>query len=287
MGINGNATSRLSVSVDSTADLSRQLCDTYNIQVVPLGVVIGDKIYTDGVDITTDDIYKAVETDNVMPKSNAAPEVLYSEMFQKNSESAVHIHFSLSTRLSSSYDNAVRAAKAFPNVYVIDSKTLSSGTGLLAITAREKDSAGTAPDVIAAEMKTLADKQCTSFVLDNLRYLYKGGRVSGLKLLGANLLKIHPMLTVDKGGNLVQGKKFRGSFAKVVAEYTKHVISSHPDANKDLVFVTYTDIDPLMPEQVERDLRAAGFKRVIRTVAGSVITLHCGRNTIGILFLDK
>ena len=278
---------KLSISVDSTADLSKELYSRYNIQTVPLGIVIGDKLYSDGVDIKPEDIYRSVENNNVMPKSNAAPEGHYHEIFAKNSESECHIHFSISTKLSASCGNAVRVAKEYPNVHVIDTKVLSSGTGLLAVIAREMDEKGAPVNEIVEKSKELAGKQQTSFVLDNLKYLYKGGRVSGLKLLGANILKIHPQLVMDKNGSLVQGKKFKGNFAKVCKEYTQYIIDSCPNANKDLVFITRTTIDPAIEQQMEADLRAAGFKRIMHTTAGSVITCHCGRSTIGILFVNQ
>jgi len=278
---------KLTISVDSTADLTKELYEKYDLQVVPLGVVIGDKLYKDGIDVTPSDVYDAVEKKNIMPKSQAGGEVDYAEIFESNKDSAFHIHFSVSDKLSASHGCAVRAAKDFANVTVIDTKVLSSGTGLLAIKAREMQEAGKTGEEIIEKSLELADKQNTSFILENLKYLHKGGRVSGLKLLGANLLKIHPQLVCDASGALVQGKKFKGNFAKNVIEYIKHVVEGAPNADKDLVMLTYTDIDPAIVKQAEEELRVRGFNRIFKTTAGSVITCHCGRNTIGILFTDK
>ena len=286
-GTGSDIKTRITISTDSTADLTPELYERYKIQVLPLGVVIKDKLYTDGVDVKPKDVYEAVEKQNIMPKSSAAPDADFAELFAKNADSECHIHFSISTKLSACYNNAIRAASDFPNVHIIDSKVLSSGTGLLAIIAREMDEAGAQPKEIVEKMKEYADKQHTSFVIDSLKYLYKGGRVSGLKLLGANILSIHPQLVMDSDGNLIQGKKFKGNFPKVVKEYTKSIIDGAKDANKDLVMITRTTIDPAIEKQMEEDLKAAGFKRIFHTVAGSVITCHCGRNTIGILYVDK
>jgi len=278
----------LTISTDSTADLTCEQYDHYKIQVLPLGVFVKDKLHFDGVDITPEDVMTSVEKHNVMPKSNAANEAEYTELFEKNKKSDVHIHISISNKLSASQRAARAAAENFPNVTVIDSKVLSSGTGLLCIIARELEKNGYHPDKIIEKLNEYAGKGQTSFVLDSLRYLHKGGRVSGLKLLGANLLKIHPELRCDEEGNLVQGKKFKGNFKKVTQEYTKHIISSHPNANKDLVMLTYTKMsDPSIVADMERELLAAGFKRVLHSNAGAVITCHCGPNTIGILFVNE
>lgn len=277
----------ITISADSTADLTKELYERYGIQIVALGVVIGDKAYKDGIDITPNDVYNAVEKLNIMPKSQAASEYDHAEIFGRNKDSDFHIHFAISEKLSASYGCAVRAAKEFKNVTVIDAKVLSSGTGLLAIKAREMQEAGMTGEEIIKQCHALADKQHTSFVLDKLLYLYKGGRVSGLKLLGANLLKIHPQLVCDESGFLVQGKKFKGDFKKVVREYIKYEVERHPNADKDLTMLTYTDIDPAIVKQAEEDLKALGFKRIFKSTAGSVITCHCGRQTIGILFTDK
>lgn len=277
----------ITISTDSTADLTNELYEKYSIQVVPLYVVIDDKACKDGVDVTPNDVYNAVEKQNIMPKSQAASELDFADLFEKNKDSDFHIHFSISDKVSASYRSAVRAAKNFKNVTVIDAKVLSSGTGLLAIKAREMEEAGMTGEEIIKKSVELADKQNTSFILENLKYLHKGGRVSGLKLLGANLLKIHPQLVCDAAGCLVQGKKFKGNFAKNASEYIKYVVGNAPNADKELTMLTYTDIDPAIVKQCEEDLLELGFKRVFKSVAGSVITCHCGRNTIGILFTDK
>jgi len=277
----------ITISTDSTADLTKELYEKYKIQVVPLGVVIGEKAYKDGIDITPSEVYNAVEKKGILPKSQAASEMDYAEFFEKNKGSDYHIHFSISDKLSASHGCAVRCAKDFKNVHIIDTKVLSSGTGILAIKAREMEEAGKSGEEIIKKSRELAGKQNTSFILDNLKYLHKGGRVSGLKLLGANLLRINPQMKCDSTGALVQGKKFRGNFARNVSEYIQFVVDNAPNADKDLTMLTYTDIDPAIVKQAEAQLKELGFKRVFKTTAGCVITCHCGRNTIGILFTDK
>jgi len=278
---------KLTISVDSTADLTPELYEKYKIQTVSLGVIIGDKLYTDLVDVTPNDIYNAVEKLDIMPRSNATNPEQYRELFTKNKDSECHIHFSLIGNLSASYASAVKGAEGFSNVHVIDRMTVTSGTGLLAIMAREMDEAGVPTAEIVKRSRELVPKINVSFVVDTLKYLHKGGRVSGLKLLGANLLKIHPQILVNKQGYMVPAKKFRGDIAKVFKQYTHHIISSNPNANKDLAIITHSDINPAIIEQMKEDVTSAGFKRIFITNAGSVITCHSGRNTAAVIFASK
>jgi DegV family protein with EDD domain len=279
---------KLSISADSTADLSEELYKEFEINTVPLGVILGDRTYRDGVDIIPDMIYDAVENQKIAPKTNAVLETDYREMFEKGvSECGAHIHFSLSDKLSLSYDNAVRASQGLENVYIINSLNLSAGTGILGIFAREMANEGKSVDEIVAKCKYHASRARVSFVVKSLTYLHRGGRCSGLKLLGANILKLHPQLIVTDDGHLVSGKVFRGDFPKVVKQYTDFVLETYPNKNKEIAFVTHTDIDPEIEKQVENDLRNAGFKRVYNTTAGCAITSHCGRSTIGILFCEE
>jgi DegV family protein with EDD domain len=281
--------SKLTISVDSTADLNQQMYEQHNIHVVPLGVVIGDVVYRDWFECTPVDVYTAVEKRNLVPKSNAALEVDYYDLFKKCTEDGGdHIHFSISSKLSTSYNNACRAAKEFKNVHVIDSLNLSAGTGVLALIARELGDAGKNTQFILKQVESLIRRIRVSFMLETLKYMHKGGRCSGFKFLAANMLGIHPMLKMEEDGKLIQGKLFRGKYPMVLRNWAQHIIDTYPNADHDApCFVSYSDIDKALVEQVTADMKAAGFKRVINTTVGSVITTHCGRGTIGILLIEK
>ena len=282
--------SKIFITADSTFDLPQEIMKEYGVtdeQIIRTGIVFGTDMKMDGIDALPEDVYKSVEKDNVMPKSNAANEEEYRELFEKNKDSKFHIHINVGNKLSASHGSAKRAAEGLKNVHVVDSRTLSSGTGILAIYARMFANEGLKGEEVVKKITEMAYKGQTSFVIDSLKYLHKGGRVSGLKLLGANLLRIHPELRVDSEGALVPGKKFKGNFTKVCKEYTRHILNSNPSADKRVVMVTYTQIDSSIPNEMERELKAAGFETVYQTMAGSVITCHCGRSTIGILFINK
>jgi DegV family protein with EDD domain len=278
---------KLTISTDSTADLTPELYKEYEISIMPIGVVIGDKQYQDGVDVTPEDVYNAVEKLGVSPKTQAPSQADYEDFFKKVMQPGVdHLHISLSSQLSLSNDSANKAAAAMKNVYVVDSKVLSSATGILVIKAREMSRAGMSTKEVVAKCEELVKRLRCTFVIDNLKYMHKGGRCGGFKFMMANVLKIHPMLQMTPEGKLVAGEKFKGNYAGVCKKYVAKVLEDYPNADKSLILVTHTAMEPEIEKQVMDDVKAAGFKRILNTTAGSVITTHCGRNCIGILFLD-
>jgi len=273
---------KLSISADSTADI--EWCfEKYDIQTVPGQVIIGDKTFKDGIDIVPDDIYNAVEKQNILPKTAAGHENDYTTVFE-SAKGKPHLHIALSPEFSASYDNAMRAAEAFPNVTVVNSGNMSAGLGLTCIIARELASEGKTKEQVVEALKLIIPKIKANFMVDTLHYLHRGGRCSGLKLFAANLLKLHPMIYVDAYGKMLPGKKFRGKFAVTVKSYVAYVLEKNPNINKDLIIVAHTDISTDIQKQVEDDLKAAGFKNVYNTLLGCTLTTHCGRNTIGLGF---
>jgi len=262
------------------------MLETYNIRIIATGVIIGDKVMTD-TELTPEDIYKSVEINNIIPKTNACLETDYRELFEEaTKDGGSIIHFTISEKLSASHANAKRAAEGLQNVHIINSKMLTVGIGVLAMRASEMRAKGMATEQIVEETIKLIDKLVLGFVINDLKYLYKGGRASGLKLLAANALKIRPSLDMDTEGRLVPTKKFKGEFAKAVKEWTAHKLAQYPNANKDLAIMAHSDIDPKISAQLKKDLKDAGFKEIIHLDVGVTITIHCGRNTIGFVMFN-
>jgi len=276
---------KITISVDNTADLGEELYKKYNLEVVYFGVVIGPDLYRD-TEITPKDIYKAVEKDGFLPKTNAALEIDYRELFENaTKDGGTIIHFNVSDKLSASHQNALRAAKGLERVYVIDSKSVSAGTGLLAIKASEMVQQGkTVKEILDASYKLVTQIKL-EFIIKDLNYLYRGGRASSLKLLGANLLKIRPSLFLNEQGKIVPGKKFKGEFNCAVTEWTKHIIEQAHSADKDTVIILHTDIEEKIVKDTIESFKGIGFKQIIRLEIGPTLTTHVGRNAIGALYL--
>lgn len=276
------------ITSDSTTDLSRELRERYNVSVMPLKITLGDKIYTDGVDITPDDIYVHHDKTGELPKTSATNVGDCLEFFKPFTDAGkTVIHFTISSEMSSTYNNACLAAEELGNVYVIDTKNLSTGGGLLVVAAAEMLNTGLSAEETVEKTRALAPCVDASFVIDSLEYLYKGGRCSALAMFGANLLKLKPCIQV-KDGKMDVAKKYRGKFSEVLKQYVKDKISDYSDIELDRVFITHAGCDPeLVNEIVELVRKEVPFKEVFMTRAGCTVSSHCGANTLGVLFIRK
>ena len=276
------------ITSDSTTDLSKELCERYKITVMPLCITLGDKLYTDGVDITPDDIYAHHDRTGELPKTTATNVGDCLDFFsQFTSQGKTVIHFTISSEMSSTYNNACMAAEELGNVYIIDTKNLSTGGGLLVITAAELLNQGLPVEEIVEKTRETVARVDASFVIDNLEYHYKGGRCSAVAMLGANLLKLKPCIQV-KNGKMDVAKKYRGRYADVLKQYVVDKIGDYSDIDLDRVFVTHAGCDPqLVNDIVELVKKTAPFKEVFLTRAGCTVSSHCGANTLGVLFIRK
>lgn len=276
------------ISSDSTCDLSSELIARYNIRIQPMGVTLGDNIYRDGVDITPDDLYAYVEKTGQLPKTSAINMAEDAEYFEElTRDGSAVIHFTISSSMSATYNNARVAAEDFEDVYVVDSKNLSTGNGLLVLAAAEMAQQGMEAGEIAQKVAALADYVDASFVVDNLEYLAKGGRCSAVAAFGANLLQLKPCISV-KNGAMGVSKKYRGKFEKVLPTYVAEKLTNGEDIDLNRVFVTHAGCDPQLVESVAELVRnTLPFKEVLVTRAGCTVSSHCGTNTLGVLFVRK
>lgn len=279
--------SKIKLIADSTCDLSRELVEKYDIEIISLYTILGENSLRDGAEVTPDDIYKFVSDNNALPKTSACPLDDYMTCFKKYVDDGYEIiHFNISSSMSSSHQNALIAAKEVGNVYVVDTANLSTGSGLLVLDAADMVQQGLSASEIYEKLKDRVRLVRASFVVDNLEYLKMGGRCSTVALLGANLLKIKPRIDV-KDGAMEVGEKYRGQYAKVLIKYVKDVLSKG-DINTKRVFITHTKCDPdVVASVIDEVKNTLAFEEVYETIAGCVITSHCGPNTLGVLFEVK
>lgn len=279
---------RIKISADSTCDLSRELIEKNDINIVPLHVVKDEKEYSDGVDIMPKDIFDHVANGGDLVSTAAVSVGEYEEHFAKfaNEYDAV-IHINIGSGFSCTHQNACEAAKSFDNVYVVDSQNLSTGHGHVVLEAVRLAKEGKEPEKIVEELNDIAPRVETSFILDRLDYMRKGGRCSTITYLGANMLKIKPCIEVV-GGRMKVGKKYRGSWANVLKEYVKDRLKDRDDIIEDKIFITYTTATPEALEGVYTNVKdLANFENIYETTAGCTVSAHCGPYCLGILFIRK
>ncbi len=278
---------RIKVLSDSTCDLSAELIESRNIGIVPLTVIKGDHAYHDGVDITPADIFAHVAAGGDLCSTAANSVGEYTQEFQKYSDYDGILLITIGSGFSSCYQNACIAAQEFPQVRVIDSQNLSTGQGHVVLEAcRLADSCGDL-DEMAEKLRQFVPRVEASFLLDQLKYMVKGGRCSAVAALGANLLNLKPCIEV-KDGKMSVVKKYRGNYAKCLATYVKDRLDSREDIVRTELFITHTPVtDSCMTAVQEAVEKFGGFEAVYRTDAGCTVSCHCGPGTLGVLFVRK
>ncbi len=279
---------KIQITADSTCDLSQELYQKYDIKVIPFVVTLGDETYLDGSEIKPEDIFSYFDKNKELPKTGArSPEDLKKFFEPILKDGYEIIHFGIGSKLSSGYANCELVAKENSKIHLVNTKTLSSGSGLLAIYASELARTGKYTASQIAEMASKrADFHQTSFIVERLNYLYKGGRCSMISLLGANLLGIKPCLQL-KDGEIKVGKKYIGSTPNCLKKYIQDELSIYNTPDHTRVMITYSTATDKMIEMAKSTLESYGkFKEILITQAGGVISSHCGENTLGILYLN-
>lgn len=276
---------KIAITLDSACDLSKELIDKYDFKVIPFGVTMGDRFFYDG-DVDPLEIFEYADNNKTLPKTNAVNEEAFNEFFGNilKDHDAI-IHFDISSDMSSAYNNAVNAAKNFKNVYVIDSRTLSTGISLEAIYAKKLTETISSPEEIVEMVKKRIPKVQASFIIERLDYLYKGGRCSGLALLGANLLRIRPEIEVIDG-NMKNTEKYRGKMTDCVTKYCRGTLEKYCHPDKSVIFITHSCAEPEMVAAAKAVVAEYGFENVYETHAGCTVSSHCGKNTLGILYIN-
>lgn len=279
------------ITADSTCDLPSNIIEKYNIHIFPLAITLGDNEYRDGVDIKPADIYAHADETGELPKTAAVTPQAYYDFFAKaHNEGKQVVHIGLSSAISSSFNNSKMAGDDFENeVFCIDSKSLCTAMGLLVLKACDYREKGYDAKKIASKVEKLVPKLSTTFVLNSLDYLHKGGRCSGVAKLGANLLGIKPSIAVNEDGALDVAKKYRGKIDIVYKQYINDCLA---DVNKidtsRVVIANSGQIDPATLAFAKGLIEGKGkFDEVIEADAGCTISSHCGPKTLAIFYIKK
>ena len=276
------------ITADSTCDLSRDLLERYDIHVIPLTITLGEDTFLDGQGFTPLDMYARYRKDGTLPKTSAVGVQEFIDFFSAFTEKGYAVvHLDISAELSNSYNAACMAAAELGGVQVVDTRMLSTGVGLLAIEGAVCRDRGMAARDIAQHLRYLTEKVQTSFILDTLEFMWKGGRCTGVTALGANLLRLKPALEM-KDGKLGVYKKYRGSIEHVYKQYIRERVEGRK-IRPEHIFVTESgEIDERVLEEIYALVRELiPGAEIHHTVAGCTISTHCGPKTLGILFMEE
>ena len=279
---------KIKIISDSTCDLSAELLKKHDITLVPLTIIKNGEAYSDGITITPTEIFEHVAAGGDLCSTTAMNVGEYIEWFEKfASDYDGILHINIGSGFSSSYQNACLAAEEFENVRVVDSQNLSTGQGLVVLKACELAQSCQSLDELYEQVQEFTSHVEASFLLDQLKYMVKGGRCSSVVALGANLLNLKPCIEV-KDGKMSVVKKYRGNYAKCLAAYVKDRLSAREDLDRGTLFVTNTPVDENCMDAVKEAVKEyADFENIYWTQAGCTVSCHCGPGTLGVLFVRK
>lgn len=278
------------IIADSTCDLSQEICGRYDISILPLHILLGDEEYLDGKNITPSQIYAWSDENRTTPRTSAPSlEDAIALLAPYVKERREVVCFSISDEMSASGSVMRLAAgelEAEDLIRVVNSANLSTGIGLLVVEAAIMAGQGADAETIVRRMEELKPLVRASFVVDTLVYLHRGGRCSGLAALAGGALKLHPRILVEDG-KMKPGKKYRGNINKVIMSYATDMEEDLKRAKKDRVFITHSACDAAVVEEVRQYLKSLNhFDEILETMAGGVVSSHCGPGTLGVLFIE-
>ena len=276
---------------DSTCGLSPELIAKYDIDILPLHILLGEDEYEDGKNITPEQIYSWSDENKTTPKTSAPALTDAIELFKPYiDEGREIVCFSISSSMSTS-GNVMRIAaeelEAEDCITVIDSANLSTGIGLLVIEAAIMAQNNHTVEEIVSAIEALKPNVRASFIVDTLTYLYRGGRCNAVSAMAGGVLKLHPKIVVENGA-MNASKKYRGKINSAIMTYVKDMEDDLKAARPDRVFITHSGCDRTIVEEVHSYLENLGvFSEILETRAGGVISSHCGPGTLGVLFIQS
>lgn len=283
---------KVKIIIDSSVDLPKELIKKHKIDVVPFYILFNGQSYRDGVDITTKEMYQKVKKGEPLPKTAAVSPTEWQQLFSKYIKKDMDVFvLTISSKLSSNYQNAFLASKEYEEgrVVVCDSLALSGSIALLTLKAVKFKEQGMSALEIKEEILKLIPKMNTQFVIKTLEYLHKGGRCGTLaRFVGAVLSLKVQIKMID--GKLEAFKKTPGKMSRAVNVMLDDFFGLEKEGklDKEFVFITHS-VAPLMEEYIIKEIDRRGIKieNLIVSHAGTVISSHCGEGTIGILYLEK
>ena len=277
---------KVKIVADSTCDLNSDLLERYGIETIALPVNLGDKACLDGIDVHTPVLFAYYNETGKLPTTSAPTPAYYEDFYQKwTGEGFEVVHLSISGEMTVTPNIARMAAENFPDVYPVDSRNVSSGMGMLAVYAAELRDQGLSAAEIADKVREQSKKVRTAFVISTLLYMYKGGRCTGVQMLGANLLNLKPCIEVQDGKMGVT-KKYRGNLESVVCQMITDKLTNGEKLNPSRIMIAHYDAGEKVLAAAQKKIRElAPFQEIDINDTGCSVSVHCGPGTLGIIYM--
>jgi len=273
------------IITDSICDVPKEYVERYAIKVMPLTVHFGEESYRDGVDLTLEQFMAKLETADELPTTSQVPPVEFMDVYKRELESGnriISIH--ASSQLSGTYNSAMLAKEQIGgnDIHVIDTMGITMGAGMLVIKAARLAEDGMSPELIAAEIEDSKERLKHMIIVDTLKYLHKGGRLSLSAAVVGSILNIKPILTV-KEGRLELFDRARG-IKKAIAAVLDTIRENGWTLDGKVIGINHI-VDLEHMELLEEELkREYNVKEIIRGEVGSVVATHGGPGAVALYF---
>lgn len=282
--------SNIRITTEVSADIPQDILRERNIGTVALQVHLDGREYKDGA-LSNQEILDIFQAKKELPSTSAVSVGDYQDLFRPLLEEGnTVIHVAMSSGISSTYQNACIAAEDLEDegkVYVVDGKGLSQATSILVYKACDMAEAGKTAEEIVAALNGMVPNLDSSFVITDLTFLKHGGRCSTLAALGANLLKLKPMINMD-GGSMNTDKKYRGKDEDVYLQYLDDRFADGAAYDDEYVCISHGLADPAVLDKAASILKKKyKFQNIIINDVGTVIFAHGGKGCFGVFFLRK
>ena len=277
---------------DSTIDLDESIVNSLDIDVIPMEITVDEKIFSDG-DISHEEFYAKLRNKATSSTSQISPATFkeYFSSIVENGEDVLYLCFSsgLSGMFNSAKIAASEVCKDFPErrIEVIDSLSASIGEGLLVYEMANRKHEGYSMDELIQYANDVRLNVCHWFVVDDLNYLYRGGRLSQTAAIFGSMMNIKPILGVNNDGKLEIKAKVRGK--SKAAEYMISQIEAHArDIKNQVVLVGHADCSESARDLADKIKEKFNPKKIIISNLGAVIGSHVGPGMFATAFLgDK
>ncbi|GGC97863.1 hypothetical protein GCM10007216_30810 [Thalassobacillus devorans] len=281
---------RIILSTESGADLPGDLAEKYEVQVVPMHIIMDGKDYLDG-SLPVQDIYDYYRRTKKIPSTTSTNVHEYQEFFatiRENFPDSIIIHIGYTSKASSSFQNAVIAAEEFEDIVLIDALNVTGGLAAIVLYAAEllEKEPGMEPEHFVEKIKAIVPKSRLAFIPGNLEFLKAGGRVSNMASLIGALLKIKPCIEL-KDGKLMSTRKYRGKMSSATEKLLSDYLNEYNIDRQQLYFIYSIGLDERIKQRMDEVAKENGFQNIRWIQAGGMISTHSGSGGFGVAGLEQ